>query len=374
MLVAGVAGLALSAVGYLLSPDRFFHAYLTAYVFWVTLGLGGLFFTMLHHLVDATWSVVLRRIVEQVMGLIPVFVVLFIPLIFGIHELYHWSHQEAVAQDPVLQQKSVYLNVPFFLIRTGLYFLIWGGLVYWLIQASRSQDAGHSDSITAKFRKVSAPGMLLFAITVTFMAFDWLMSLDAHWYSTIFGVYVFSGSVLAILAFVTLVVIAFHRQGILTDHITVEHYHDLGKLLFAFTIFWAYIAFSQFMLIWYGNIPEETVWFKHRMEGGWTVISLLILFGHFVVPFLALITRAAKRNVRVLTAMGIWILAMHWIDIFWLVVPNFSHTLSFSWMDLTLTVGIGGIVLWYFWRRVHSEPLLPVGDPKLQASVEFENQ
>ena len=373
-LIVGVLGLLVSVAGYLLQPERFFHAYLSAYVFWITIALGGLFFTMLHHLVDATWSVVLRRIVEQVMNTLPIFLILFLPLLLGFHELYHWSHQEAVAHDPLLQQKSAYLNIPFFLIRTAIYFLVWILLARSLQKSSLQQDSRHSESLTAKFRRVSAPGMLLFALTLTFMAFDWLMSLDAHWYSTIFGVYVFSGSVLAILAFITLVVMALRRSGILTEQITVEHYHDLGKLLFAFTVFWAYIAFSQFMLIWYGNIPEETVWFKHRFEGGWKIISFLILFGHFILPFLGLITRAAKRNVKVLTGMAIWILLMHWVDIFWLVIPNYSHTLSFSWMDLTLTLGIGGVTLWYFWNRLSSHPLIPVGDPKLEESIEFENQ
>lgn len=373
-LLVGVAGLILSGVGYFLNAKQFFFSYLTAFTFWITVGLGGLFFTMLHHLTSATWSVVLRRFVEAVMVSLPIMIILFLPVILGMHDLYHWTHEDAVAQDAVLQKKAPYLNVPFFLIRTLIYFGVWFLLARVLYGASLQEDKTPSADLTMKMKRVSAPGMVAFAFTLTFAAFDWMMSLDAHWYSTIFGVYVFSGSVLAILAFVTLVAYYLRRNKVLEDVITIEHFHDLGKLLFAFTVFWAYIAFSQFMLIWYGNIPEETVWFKHRWVGSWKAVSMIILFGHFVIPFIVLITRAAKRNLRILSFISVWFLVMHWIDLYWIIQPNLHHEgAHFSWMDLTTMAGVGGIFFWLFWTRFASQPLIPVNDPKLEASIHFEN-
>jgi hypothetical protein len=223
-------------------------------------------------------------------------------------------------------------------------------------------------------RKISAPGMLLFALTVSFAAFDWLMSLDPHWYSTIFGAYVYSGCFLAGLSFFVVVAVYQRRQGVLTDIITVEHFHDLGKLMFAFIIFWGYMAFSQYFLIWYANIPEETVWYLDRWVGAWVPMSLVIIFGHFAVPFIALIFRATKRKPIFLAIVSLWLLLMHWVDIYWLVFPNlYHHGAQFSWMDITTMMGIGGVFVWYFWRRYTGAALVPVGDPGLQQSIQFTN-
>ncbi|MFQ5631243.1 MAG: hypothetical protein ACE5I1_20925, partial [bacterium] len=294
-LIAGGAGLALSALGLFIDAKQFYHSYLTAFFFWVTIGLGGLFFTMLHHLTGATWSVVLRRFAESIMVALPVMVILFLPIIPGLHDLYHWTHEEAVATDHILQQKAPYLNIPFFLIRVLVYFGVWFLMARTLRGYSLKQDADTQVDFNDKMRKFSAPGMLLFALTLTYAAFDWLMSLNPHWYSTIFGVYIFTGSLLDVLAFILLSALYLRGKGILQNVITIEHYHDLGKLLFAFKVFWAYISFSQYMLIWYGNIPEETEFFLQRWEGSWKIVSLIIVFCHFALPFLILATRAAKR-------------------------------------------------------------------------------
>ncbi len=373
-LIAGIGGLALSAAGYFTDSKQFYFSYLTAFAFWATIGLGGLFFTMLHHLTSATWSVVLRRLTETVMASLPILIILFLPVVLGMHDLYHWTHKDVVEQDAVLKSKAAYLNVPFFLVRTGLYFLIWFLLSRSLYGTSLKEDQGSSPDLTMKMKRVSAPGMVLFGLTLTYASFDWLMSLDPHWYSTIYGVYVFSGSVLAILSFLVLVALYLRKQEILDDVITVEHYHDLGKLLFAFTVFWAYIAFSQFMLIWYANIPEETLFFQHRWHGSWKVVSMIILFGHFVIPFVVLLTRAAKRNLLILKVMAVWLLLMHWVDIYWLVMPTLhKEGAVVSWLDVTTMVGVGGIFVWLFWNRFVSQPIVPVNDPKFAASVQFEN-
>jgi hypothetical protein len=368
-LIIGIIGIAGCVVGFFVDRGHFFHSYLTAYAFWLTIGLGGLFFTMLHHLTNATWSIVLRRISENVMMTLPLLAILFIPIIAGIGELYHWSHHDVIANSPVLQAKSSYLNTGFFIIRAVLYLGIWLFLARGLYKTSLAQDKEHTESQLPRLKKLSAPGMLLFAFTVTFAAFDWLMSLNAHWYSTAFGVYIFSGSLLSALAFITLVTIFLRERGYLSNLITLEHYHDLGKLLFAFTVFWGYIAFAQYFLIWYANIPEETIWYRVRWDN-YRFLSLLIVFGHFVIPFVALISRGAKRNLTVMKIMAIWLLLMHWADLYWVVMPNHpGHALQSVWIDIAAVLGIGGLALWFFARRMTSTPLIPVNDPRLEASA-----
>ena len=238
-LVVGVIGLITSAFGYALDSAQFFHSYLTACVFWVAISLGGLFFTMLHHLTGAKWGIVLRRLSESVGMTLPLMALMFVPIMFGLHDLYHWTHAETVAVDPLLQWKSPYLNAPFFIIRTVVYFVIWSVLATLLYRVSLKQDSDPSDDLIKKMRKISAPGMLLFALTITFSSFDWLMSLDAHWYSTIFGVYIFSGAFLAITSFMVLIGRYLYFNKLLVNDITIEHYHDIGNFMFGFVNFWA---------------------------------------------------------------------------------------------------------------------------------------
>ena len=373
----GIIGLIGCCIGFFLRREAFFPSYLTAYTFWVTIGLGALFFILVHHLVDATWSVVLRRLAESAMATLPLMAIFFIPIILGLHDLYHWSHADAVAHDELLQKKEPYLNQAFFIIRTLIYFSIWYFLARNLYKTSLKQDDKHDEQIIIKLRRISGPGMLLFAITLTFAAFDWLMSLDPHWFSTIFGVYFFAGSFLSILAFITIVVAFMRRYGVLQKEVTIEHFHDLGKLLFAFTIFWSYIAFSQYFLIWYGNIPEETIWYLHRWEGNWKYISLVMVFGHFVIPFLVLLSREPKRNVTAMTIMSFWILVIHSVDLYWIILPNFHHHFHISFIDAFMLVaafaGVGGIFLFSFWNKFSSQPIIPVNDPKLNESINFVN-
>ncbi len=373
-LLLGALGLAGCVFGFCTHRDQFFYSYLTSLIFWLSIGLGSLFFVLLHHLVDATWSVIIRRLLENVMITLPVLLFFFIPILLNLHDLYHWSHADAVAQDELLQQKEPFLNPAFFSIRAVIYFLIWGVLANKLYNTSLKQDNGDGRGLALKMRNISGPGMLLFALTCTFASFDWIMSLDPHWYSTIFGVYFFAGCFLAILAFTTLTLSFLQSKGVLTDEVTIEHYHDLGKLMFAFTVFWAYIAFSQYFLIWYGNIPEETIWYLHRWEGNWKYLSLFLVLGHFVIPFTILLSRVPKRNIRVMTIMSVWMLVVHWLDIFWLVMPNLQkHHFHFSWLDIATFIGIGGTFIYFVCKRLSSQPIVPVNDPKLQASIKFVN-
>lgn len=373
-LIAGIFGIAFSTLAYINNAEQFFHSYLIAYEFWLTVALGALFFVMLHHLVGARWSIVLRRLAETISQGIPLMAILFIPILAGLPHLYEWNHKDIVAGDQFLSGKTGYLNATFFIIRAIIYFGIWSYLARRLHKISLEQDNGFKIEQLRKFRLTSAPGMIIYALTVTFAAFDWMMSLDAHWYSTIFGVYIFSGSVVGIISILIIITLYLRRRGILADSITVEHYHDLGKLLFAFVVFWAYIAFSQYFLIWYANIPEETIWYRNRWVGSWKTLSLMIVFGHFVIPFFILITRAAKRNPIFLGIMAFWMLTMHWVDLYWVIMPAMHHSgVSVSWIDLVVMLAVGGLFLWNFWRIYASKPLLPIGDPHLQKSIEFVN-
>jgi hypothetical protein len=369
-LIAGIIGVAISIAGFVVNKGYFFHSYLTSWAFGSTIGLGGLFFVMLHHLVDATWSVVLRRIAENVMSSLMMVTPFFIPIFFGLHDLYHWTHADIVAADPLLQGKAPYLNIGFFIVRALVYIGAWLFLVWRLYKISISEDKSFDSSLTAKMRKLCAPGMLIFAATITFSSFDWYMSLDAHWYSTIFGVYIFGGAVISSLSFITLITIYLRQKGVLADIVSFEHFHDLGKLMFAFTVFWGYIAFAQYFLIWYANIPEETIWYHARWAGSWQFFSLVLVFGHFVLPFMVLISRGAKRNLKTMKIMAIWLLIMHWVDLYWVIMPNFTDNVWASiWIDLGTMLTISGFGLWYFWKKLASKPVIPINDPKLEASI-----
>lgn len=371
-LAIGIAGLALSAVGLFTDPGRFFPSYLIAFAFWLTIALGALFFTMLQHLTGAVWSVVVRRVGEALSMALPVLCALFIPLLFGMHTLFHWSHPGVAETDRVLAWKAPYLNTGFFVARALLFFAVWIGLAFFLNRRSLAQDGDGSFAHTLALRKISAVGMFLFALSITFAAVDWLMSLTPHWYSTIFGVYVFAGGFLAFITFLVLLLLWLRSRGILAETVTRDHYHDLGRLMFAFTVFWAYIAASQYFLIWYANIPEETTWFLDRLNGNWSDVGLAIVLLHFAVPFIVLAFHASKRNVAVLGGMAALLLVMHYMDLYWVVMPTFTPDgAHFSWLDIATLAGIGGIVLWVFLLRFTRHPLVPVRDPKLQDSIAY---
>lgn len=365
-------GVIASGIGYFVDLDQFLHSWLISFVFWVMLGVGGLFFVMIHHLTGANWSVVVRRLFENIMIVTPFMFIFAFPLILNLDNLYHWSIPEVMHADHLLEGKEPFLNDTFFIIRFVGYFVIWFVLSRLLYKSSLNQDKGEAQ--IKRMRTISAPGMILFALSLTFASFDWLMSLDAHWYSTIFGAYIFGGSVLSAMSFLTLFVFQMKRKNILSHIITPEHYHDFGKLMFAFIVFWGYMAFSQYFLIWYGNIPEETVWFLYRWQGGWKTITLMIVFGHFVIPFFYLFPQGVKRNLTALSIMAVWILAAHWLNLYWLVMPGFMHEhVHFSWMDASTMMAMGGFFISIFLFCTRSQPLLPVKDPGLEKSIKFVN-
>jgi len=369
----GIGGLGLSVVLGGGDHAQLFSSYLVAYLYFLSLGLGGLFFVLIQHLTRAGWSVVVRRLGENVAMVLPLFAVLFIPIALGLHDLFHWSHAEAMATDPILAGKSGFLNARAFYSRAVIYFVVWSGLSWWFWSQSRRQDETGAVSITRRLQALSAPGMIAFAVTLTFASFDWIMSLDPHWFSTIFGVYFFSGSTVGIFALLILLALGLQRSGALEGVVTVEHYHDLGKLLFGFVVFWAYIAFSQFMLIWYANIPEETVWFARRWQGGWQEYSIFLVVGNFALPFLLLLSRGLKRNRVGIALASLWLLAMHYVDLYWLVMPSHHEQLHFSPLDLTTFVGVGGFFFATLAIVMRGRILVPIKDPRLAESLDFEN-
>lgn len=369
--IIGIAVLAISLLGGMGHKKEFMFSFLTSSFFWLSIGLGALFFSFLHHLVNAKWSVVVRRFAEQTTKVIPWIGLIMLPvLIYGAKDLFPWADPHLAAHDHLIHKKHAYLNLPFFNIRALVYFLVWTGLAYALAKISIKHDETGKSSLMDKMKGLSAGGTLLFALTATFAAFDWIMSLDPHWYSTIFGVYVFAGSLVAIMAFLAIVTLYLHGQGYMKNMITEEHYQDLGKLLFAFTCFWAYIAFSQYVLIWYGNIPEETIWYAHRWEGSWKWVSLFLVAGHFIVPFVFLLPRPMKRNRKVLMGFSIWMLFMHLVDLAWLIYPNvYHHGYHFHWYDLTLMAGFGFFFVGRVLTNLSQASIYPVNDPLLQESI-----
>ncbi len=370
----GIGGSLLLANGSEGGMDHLLETYLVSFAFFLSISLGALFFVLLEHCTRAGWSVVVRRVAEVVAGNVWLMAVLAIPIVLGMDHLYHWTDTAAAAHDPLLAGKVGFLNPGFFLVRLIAYFLIWGVMASFLHRTSIAQDTSGDPALTLKMERLSAPGMVLFALSLNFAAFDLLMSLDPHWFSTIFGVYYFSASVVAFLAVMPKILYGLQMRGILTNAVTVEHYHDVGKLLFGFIVFWAYIAFSQYMLIWYGNLPEETEWFLKRQTGEWTTVSLLLIFGHFLVPFLLLISRAIKRRPLLLALTGGYVALMCWIDIYWLVVPEFSPGVArFGMLDILCLLGMSGVYSAAVVLRLKRHSVVAEKDPRLEESLAFES-
>ncbi len=376
-LVSGAAGVVFLVVSFALGagpPQQFYFSWLVAFMFFLSLALGGLFFVLTHYVARASWSVVVRRMAENIMATLPLFALLFIPIILGMHDLFHWTHADAVAHDELLQKKESYLNTPFFLIRALICFVCWTALALWFRSRSVRQDSTGDVKTTLRLIQLSAPALFLFAITLTVASVDWMMSLDPHWFSTMFGVYYFAGSLVGIFAFMSLLTVAMRRAGLTGGTVTIEHIHDLGKLLFAFTCFWAYIAFSQYFLIWYANIPEETIFYAQRAEGSWLTISKMLMWGHFGLPFLFLMSRNVKRRTGLLVLGSVWMLAMHFFDIYWLIMP-IHHTpgVQFTLLDLSTMLGIGGLMIAVVGWLLCRQAVIPVRDPRLAESLSFEN-
>jgi hypothetical protein len=397
-LIVGAVGIGLALVLSGFSMTRFLHIYLVNYAFVLTMCIGCLFFVTISHLTRAGWNVTVRRIAElYAMCLLPLailFLPILIPVLLGYDDLYVWNaagwstHNAelynglTVEQLPPLEQlKYQFLNPYFFAGRWVVYFLIWGTMGWYFLSRSLKQDQLGDKNLTAKMQAFSAPAMIVFAASLVFSSFDLLMSLEPLWFSTMFPVYFFAGSILSALALITLTALWLQRSGRVTDEITIEHYHDMGKLMHGFIVFWGYIAFSQFMLIWYANIPEETFWYEYRInQDGWRSLSLLLLVGHLFVPFLAMMGRTVRRNKAFLGGATIYLLVMHWIDMYWIIMPQCyakdGHTFTLGgggiFIDLACTVGMIGFFIAIFCLVTRDKPLIALQDPRLGEALNHE--
>jgi hypothetical protein len=367
--------------------ERAMFSYLWAYEAMLAIALGCLGLVLIAHITRSGWEAVLRRVPETAAATLPLFALLWIPIgTWGMHALYPWSHEV----DEILAKKRWFLNEGFFYGRTVAYFVIWAALSYFFYSRSVAQDklgdlnASNTptrDRITRSMWLVAGPGLLLWCFSLSFAAIDWMMSLQPHWYSTIWGVYYFAGALLTSYSFITLVTMALQKAGVLKEAVTTEHFHDLGKLVFGYTIFWTYIAFSQFILIWYANIPEETIFYLTRLDGGWKNISYALPIIHFGVPFFFFISRQVKRNRFWMGFGAVWMVLMELVDMYWLILPNwgthgetakeavFAPNLS----DLTAIIGIGGAFLAVFSYLLVRNKVVGINDPRLEESLAHEN-
>jgi hypothetical protein len=354
-------------------PTRAYAGYLLGYWYFLSLGLAGTFFTALHYIVGATWSVVVRRVAESFTSYLPVALVLLLVLWLGIPHLYVWSAGAAGGADHAVDiTKAGYLSTPLFTIRTVIYLAIWCAFGWYFVRNSTRQDESGDPKLTRASIKASAAFILIFALTVTLASFDLLMSLEPTWYSTIFGVYCFAGLWQAGLAALTIVVVLLRRQGALQGVVSRYHYWDLGKNMFAYSVFWMYIAFSQFMLIWYANLPEEIDYMIPRTFTGWGGVGIALGTMRFVIPFFALMHQRMKENeISLMTIAGI-ILIGHWLDLYWLILPAFSRqTVVLGWAEIGITLGFLGLFGWCLLRFFARHPVAPRRDPAFEASVRF---
>lgn len=352
---------------------QFAFSYLFAYTFFLTICMGGLFWTLVHHAVDAEWSVVVRRQFENIATLLLAMAVLFIPLVPVAPKLWYWM-TKGPGQDVLLDEKWPYLTTEFFWLRAAFYFAFFVIAAFWLRANSVHQDKDGAVRYTIINRRITFSSLPLFAVALTFSAIDWLMGLDYHWFSTMWGVYIFAGTALSSLCVLVLLITALRGAGYFQNIISLEHYHILGKLILAFTIFWAYIGFSQYMLIWYANIPEETTYFLRRNTESWNILSTALVIGHFFVPFLLLLPNAGKKNPAFLCGVAVWILLMHLLDIYIIVLPAL-HKAGFSphWLDIVCVGAIGCTLAAVFLKRLGDAPLWPLKDPRLPQSIALKN-
>lgn len=367
-LFVGVGALVIFLIGVFVNHEQFHEAYIFAFTFWTGISVGSLALLMLQHLTGGGWGLVIRRILEAATRVLPLIGILFIPIVLGAHQLYPWTHQEHAQK---LGDKTNYLNLPFFSVRAIVYFAIWLGLAFLLNRWSLAQDRTGDRQYAKHMRVLSGPGMVLFVFTVTFASVDWYMSLEPEWFSTIYGfIFVASWTVTA-LAFVIAALALLSKSEPLKNIVAPLHFHDLGKLLLALVMLWAYFAYSQFLIIWSGNLPEEISWYTPRIQGTWGALIVAVVLLHFAMPFLLLLSRGLKRDPHKLIIVAVLILVMRVIDLLWMLEPSFSgKTFHVTWMHPVGLIALGGLWLAFFARELSRRPLIPINDPQYESVVE----
>jgi hypothetical protein len=361
----GIAGLAFAAAGALVNPQQFFRSYLMAFLFWIGIPLGCWAFLMLHHLVGGRWGFMIQRLLESAARTFLLLAVLFLPLLFGMRALYPWAVPGAADADRFIAEKSAYLNPAFFAARAIFYFAVWivfGRVLHrWSVEQDRSGDP----STIGRLQNLSGPGLALYGLTVTFAAIDWVMSLEPHWYSTIYGMIFMVNSALAALSFAVIAASQLADEEPLSRVAHPDRFHDLGNFLLALVMLWAYMGFSQYLVVWSENLQEEIPWYVKRITGGWEFVAVLLIVCQFALPFVLLLSRSTKRRPQVLAAIALWILAMRWIDLLWLVAPAFHPGRFYlHWLDFAALAGIGGIWIAAFLYYLGQSALLPLRDPR----------
>ena len=369
MAVAMFVGLLAFALALYQDKIRAWHSFLTSYMFFTDLALGGLFFTAIQHAANAGWSVTIRRYSEAMTSFLPVAAVGAIVLLFGAHQLYVWLDPAEVAGDAVLLGKSSYLNLNFFVIRLIIFFALWLFFRQRMVGNSLKQDIDGDVKFTIRNNALAVIFLMVFAISYSLFTVDTLMSLQPHWYSTMWGVYNFAGLFQSSIATIVIIACCMYRSGLVRGYVTHEHLHDMGKFMKAFTIFYAYIGFSQFLLIWYANLPEETIFYLSRSSGGWMTVTISLFVFKFLAPFLLLLPRAAKRSPAHLTLVACLILFMQYIDINWMVYPAFSEHFMISWQEIGTFLMFGGLFMWTTVSFLQKNSLVPVKDPRLDEAL-----
>ena len=367
----GILGLAGCVAGWIFSPTEFFLAYLFSHFFFLGLSLGALGLLMIHHLTGGYWGYSVRRFLESAVGNLTLLAVLFVPVFFGLPYLYPWKNASIVAADDILQQKEYYLNTPGYIIRSAVAFAIWMVMARFLLKWSAAQDATTSVEPTRKLRTLSGPGLVIYPVTMTFAAIDWLMSLEKDWYSTMFAVMICVGQVLSALAFVILLLSGAARSRQLGPIIsTQDTLHKIGNLLLAFTMLWAYLEFGQLLITWSGNLPHDISWYLHRIAGGWRWVCVFLFLFHFFIPFFLLLMRPIKRQAQTLASVAGCILVAHIVDVWWTIAPSLHpEHFYFTWWAVGTFLGIGGIWSAAFLKNLESRPVVPLNDPRFAVVV-----
>jgi len=364
-LIVGVIALAATAVGIFVDPAHVWQSYLFGFVFWAGLALGCLGIFLMHNVVGGNWGVAIRRFVESGLQTLPLIAILAIPVLVNINSLYKWTDATYRAEHFSVGHKAAYMNVPFFIGRTVLYFLIWLFIGFRILKMANEHDRTGDSALFRKIKGRSAPALLVFVLSTTYAFIDWIMSLEPEWYSTIYAWMFTVGEVLMTFAFMIALLVLLSKREPFASFVTTKHYHDLGNLTLAFTMLWAYMSFAQLLIIWSENLPDEIPWYIRRFSGGWGYVAWTISIFHFCIPFFLLLMRFIKKNPNLLRTLAIWIIIIRMLDVFWIIEPAFrQRALAVYWTDIAALVGIGGIWLAFFVRNLKARPLLASNDPR----------
>ncbi|HEX4652610.1 MAG TPA: hypothetical protein VH227_00010 [Candidatus Udaeobacter sp.] len=369
-MVIGVISIIVCAVGFIFDRRAAFVSYLFGFLVWLGVALGSSGFLMIHHLTGGNWGYPVRRFFEAAIRTMPVLAALFVPILFGLPQLYPWANEANLSVDKILQHRQAYMNAPGFIIRAAMLFAVWIAGARLLCKWSTEQDATRSFEPTIKLRKLSGPGLVIYPLTMTFACVDWVMSMEADWYSTIFPLLVCVGQMLSALAFIIILVGWLGPRTALHEIISKESFHHLGNILLTFTMTWAYLAYSQLIVIWSGDLPHEISWYLHRIADGWRWIAIVLLLFHFFGPFFLLLFRQTKRNPQALIAIAAVVFVTHIVDVWWLVAPSlYQNGFYVSWVAPAALIGIGGIWLAVFLKNLETRPLVPLNDPRFAIAV-----